>query len=201
MRRNRRASLPWPGRRRSLARARTRGAAFCFGKRRRCARSEGTSGNSVRKVAYHWFAIAFFARHPRVCSTIQRKFQALPFHLPTVQPAGRPRDGRVYIYCASPRRKDARRPNIHSRIERHPRQSQQNDRAIGPSSLLGFKECAPFFPRVKTEVTGTPIRTELQRLDRKVAREKLGLSADIPTLLVMGGSQGASGINQAMIKS
>src|SRR5438309_11848779 len=66
---------------------------------------------------------------------------------------------------------------------------------------LGFKECAPFFPKVKTEVTGTPIRTELQRLDRKAAREKLGLSADIPTLLVMGGSQGASGINQAMIKS
>src|SRR5437764_930891 len=67
--------------------------------------------------------------------------------------------------------------------------------------LLGFKECAPFFPKVKTEVTGTPIRTELQRLDRKSAREKLGLSADIATLLVMGGSQGASGINQAMIKS
>src|ERR1700736_5545357 len=57
--------------------------------------------------------------------------------------------------------------------------------------LLGFKECAPFFPRVKTEVTGTPIRTELQRLDRKAAREKLGLSADITTLLVMGGSTGA----------
>src|SRR5207244_12751016 len=67
--------------------------------------------------------------------------------------------------------------------------------------LLGFKECAPFFPKVKTEVTGTPIRTELQRLDREAAREKLGLSADIPTLLVMGGSKGASGINQAMSKS
>lgn len=67
--------------------------------------------------------------------------------------------------------------------------------------LLGFKECAPFFPKVKTEVTGTPIRTELQRLDRKVAREKLGLSADLLTLLVMGGSQGATGINQALIKA
>jgi UDP-N-acetylglucosamine--N-acetylmuramyl-(pentapeptide) pyrophosphoryl-undecaprenol N-acetylglucosamine transferase len=67
--------------------------------------------------------------------------------------------------------------------------------------LLGFKECAPFFPKVKTEVTGTPIRTELQRLDRKTARETLGLRADFITLLVMGGSQGASGINQAMIKS
>lgn len=67
--------------------------------------------------------------------------------------------------------------------------------------LLGFKECAPFFPKVKTEITGTPIRTELQRIDRRIAREKLGLNNDRTTLLVMGGSQGASGINQAMIKA
>jgi UDP-N-acetylglucosamine--N-acetylmuramyl-(pentapeptide) pyrophosphoryl-undecaprenol N-acetylglucosamine transferase len=67
--------------------------------------------------------------------------------------------------------------------------------------LLGFKECAPFFPKVKTEVTGTPIRHELRRVDRKGAREKLALDAGTMTLLVMGGSQGASGINQAIIKS
>jgi UDP-N-acetylglucosamine--N-acetylmuramyl-(pentapeptide) pyrophosphoryl-undecaprenol N-acetylglucosamine transferase len=67
--------------------------------------------------------------------------------------------------------------------------------------LLGFKECAPFFPKVRTEVTGTPIRKELQRLDRKAARQRLGLQEDLLTLLVMGGSQGASGINQAMTKS
>jgi UDP-N-acetylglucosamine--N-acetylmuramyl-(pentapeptide) pyrophosphoryl-undecaprenol N-acetylglucosamine transferase len=67
--------------------------------------------------------------------------------------------------------------------------------------LLGCKECAPFFPKVRTEVTGTPIRKELQRLDRKIARQRLGLREDLLTLLVMGGSQGASGINQAMIKS
>ncbi len=67
--------------------------------------------------------------------------------------------------------------------------------------LLGFKECAPFFPKVRTEVTGTPIRTELRRLQKKTAREQLGLTADMTTLLVMGGSQGATGINQAMIKS
>src|ERR1700757_3993688 len=67
--------------------------------------------------------------------------------------------------------------------------------------MLGFKECAPFFPKTHTEVTGTPVRTELVRLDRKVARQKLGLHEDLPTLLVMGGSQGASGINHALIKS
>ncbi|HYY14049.1 MAG TPA: undecaprenyldiphospho-muramoylpentapeptide beta-N-acetylglucosaminyltransferase [Chthoniobacterales bacterium] len=67
--------------------------------------------------------------------------------------------------------------------------------------LLGFKECAPFFAKACTEITGTPIRAELQRLDRHVARQNLGLRDNLPTLLVMGGSQGASGINQALIKS
>src|SRR5204862_1660303 len=96
---------------------------------------------------------------------------------------------------------NARRPNIHPRIQRHPRQSQQDDRAISASGSARLQRMRALFPKVKTEVTGTPIRTELQRLDRKAAREKLGLSADLTTLLVMGGSQGASGINQAMIKS
>lgn len=67
--------------------------------------------------------------------------------------------------------------------------------------LLGFKECAPFFPRVRTEVTGTPIRSDLVRLDKNVAREKLGLRQNIATVLVMGGSQGATGINQGVIKA
>ncbi|HEY0369049.1 MAG TPA: glycosyltransferase, partial [Chthoniobacterales bacterium] len=39
------------------------------------------------------------------------------------------------------------------------------------------------------------------RIDRNEARRRLGLREDLPTLLVMGGSQGAAGINQAMIKS
>src|SRR6266480_1911462 len=67
--------------------------------------------------------------------------------------------------------------------------------------MLGFKECAPFFPKTNTEITGTPVRTELVRLNRREARQKLGLQEDLMTVLVMGGSQGASGINQAMIKA
>jgi UDP-N-acetylglucosamine--N-acetylmuramyl-(pentapeptide) pyrophosphoryl-undecaprenol N-acetylglucosamine transferase len=67
--------------------------------------------------------------------------------------------------------------------------------------LLGFKEAAQFFPKARTEITGTPIRSELKRVDRQLARQKLGLQADLATMLVMGGSQGASGINQAIIKS
>ncbi|MFL6536703.1 MAG: undecaprenyldiphospho-muramoylpentapeptide beta-N-acetylglucosaminyltransferase [Chthoniobacterales bacterium] len=67
--------------------------------------------------------------------------------------------------------------------------------------LLGFKECAQFFPRVPSEVTGTPIRNALKPIDRGDARRRLGLRDDLTTLLVMGGSQGASGINQAVIKA
>jgi UDP-N-acetylglucosamine--N-acetylmuramyl-(pentapeptide) pyrophosphoryl-undecaprenol N-acetylglucosamine transferase len=69
------------------------------------------------------------------------------------------------------------------------------------SVLLGFQECAAFFPKARTEFTGTPIRSTLRRIDRAQARKKLGLHPEIPTLLVMGGSQGASGINQALIKA
>ncbi|HEY4284282.1 MAG TPA: undecaprenyldiphospho-muramoylpentapeptide beta-N-acetylglucosaminyltransferase [Chthoniobacterales bacterium] len=67
--------------------------------------------------------------------------------------------------------------------------------------LLGFKECAPFFPKARTEITGTPIRTDLVRMDCALARQKLGLRDGVATALVMGGSQGATGINQAMIKA
>ncbi|MBA2743640.1 MAG: undecaprenyldiphospho-muramoylpentapeptide beta-N-acetylglucosaminyltransferase [Chthoniobacterales bacterium] len=67
--------------------------------------------------------------------------------------------------------------------------------------LLGFQECAPFFPKAHTELTGTPIRADLRRMDRAAARRKLGLREDLRTLLVMGGSQGAAGINQAIIRS
>jgi len=38
-------------------------------------------------------------------------------------------------------------------------------------------------------------------MDQKEARRKLGLREDLTTLLVMGGSQGATGINQAVIKA
>ena len=67
--------------------------------------------------------------------------------------------------------------------------------------LLGFADCAKFFSKVPTEVTGTPIRANLKPLGRSEARRKLGLREDLRTLLVMGGSQGAAGINQTMIKS
>jgi len=65
--------------------------------------------------------------------------------------------------------------------------------------LLGFAECARYFPAGKCTVTGTPIRTSLaNRVDKTTALAAFGLAPGRPTLLVMGGSQGAHGINQSL---
>ncbi|HEY5769785.1 MAG TPA: glycosyltransferase, partial [Terrimicrobium sp.] len=67
--------------------------------------------------------------------------------------------------------------------------------------LLGFQACAPFFSTRECVVTGTPVRRNLgSPLDRKAALAAFHLADDRRTLLVMGGSQGAAGINQALFK-
>ena len=66
--------------------------------------------------------------------------------------------------------------------------------------LLGFAECAKFFPKSRCVVTGTPIRKTLSvSMPREEALARFGLHVGKKTLLVMGGSQGAHGINQAVL--
>ncbi len=48
-------------------------------------------------------------------------------------------------------------------------------------------------------VTGYPVRADLGRWDRTSALAALGLSPDLPTLLVFGGSKGARSINTALM--
>src|SRR5205807_6374387 len=68
--------------------------------------------------------------------------------------------------------------------------------------LLGFEECAKFFPRSHCEVTGTPIRKSLAtRMDKGAALAAFDFSPNRKTLLVMGGSQGAHGLNEAVVKA
>lgn len=63
---------------------------------------------------------------------------------------------------------------------------------------LGLADCARFFPRKPVTVTGTPIRSGLRRGRIADAHERLGLKRDRQTVLVMGGSQGAHAINEAV---
>ncbi len=68
--------------------------------------------------------------------------------------------------------------------------------------FLGFAECAPHFHGRPCEVTGTPIRTALrQRADRSVALEAFKLDPERRTVVVIGGSQGARGLNQLVVRT
>src|SRR4030095_11040039 len=65
--------------------------------------------------------------------------------------------------------------------------------------LLGFEECAQHFAKSNCKVTGTPVRQSLsERVDRSQALAEFSLQPDRKTILVMGGRQGARGINSAM---
>jgi len=68
--------------------------------------------------------------------------------------------------------------------------------------LLGMKDCEASFSGRSCIVTGTPVRRDLgSPLPKGEARKSFGLDPERPTLLVMGGSQGAAGINQLLFRS
>lgn len=70
------------------------------------------------------------------------------------------------------------------------------------SVLLGLQACEPSFPGRNCIVTGTPVRKDLGNPRPKgEARSSFGLDPEAPTLLVMGGSQGATGINQLIFRA
>lgn len=68
--------------------------------------------------------------------------------------------------------------------------------------LVGFEECAPCFRGRKVLHVGTPVRAELDRRPSPdEARRAFGLEPGRRTLLVMGGSQGARGVNRAVCEA
>lgn len=67
-------------------------------------------------------------------------------------------------------------------------------------TLLGFASCARYLSGARCVVTGTPVRKGLARVDRKAAAEQWGLDPNHHILLIMGGSQGAHGLNELILK-
>jgi UDP-N-acetylglucosamine--N-acetylmuramyl-(pentapeptide) pyrophosphoryl-undecaprenol N-acetylglucosamine transferase len=70
-------------------------------------------------------------------------------------------------------------------------------------AFVGFPETADSLKARKTTVTGTPVRPEFLRAGNSTdkCRMALGLDPALPTILVVGGSQGASGLNGMILSA
>jgi UDP-N-acetylglucosamine--N-acetylmuramyl-(pentapeptide) pyrophosphoryl-undecaprenol N-acetylglucosamine transferase len=69
------------------------------------------------------------------------------------------------------------------------------------SVAISYPEAAKFFPKEKVVFTGNPVRRDIVLPISTGAREFLKLEENIPVLLILGGSQGSSAINDAIIEA
>jgi len=63
---------------------------------------------------------------------------------------------------------------------------------------ISFRETEKYFPKMENKIilTGNPIRLEMLSKDKVKSCHKLGISDDIFTILIMGGSQGSAFLNK-----
>jgi len=64
---------------------------------------------------------------------------------------------------------------------------------------LAFEKAKKYIPNKNTIITGNPIRTNFEKLDKSAARQNAGLK-DLLTLTIIGGSQGAKSINNSAVE-
>ncbi len=66
---------------------------------------------------------------------------------------------------------------------------------------VSFEEAAQYFPKDKVAFTGNPIRKSIVVPAREGSFEFLQMNRDIPLILVLGASQGAVALNEAVLAS
>lgn len=64
---------------------------------------------------------------------------------------------------------------------------------------LSFEEAAPYFKKEKIIYTGQPILEERKQVISENSLEFFNLDSNVPTIFVMGGSQGSNTINNAIL--
>ncbi len=67
--------------------------------------------------------------------------------------------------------------------------------------FVGFSSAVNQLRNRSVKFTGTPVRSQFQPADSAAARMALGLEPEAPVVLIMGGSQGASAINKAILQA
>jgi UDP-N-acetylglucosamine--N-acetylmuramyl-(pentapeptide) pyrophosphoryl-undecaprenol N-acetylglucosamine transferase len=68
-------------------------------------------------------------------------------------------------------------------------------------AFIGFPEAAARLKARKVTTTGTPVRPQFQPRAAAECRVALGLNPNRPTILITGGSQGASGLNEMILSA
>lgn len=64
---------------------------------------------------------------------------------------------------------------------------------------IAYPSAHNFFPKEKTALTGNPVREEILSGEASRGASRFGLSSEKPTLLILGGSQGAQTLNKAVL--
>jgi UDP-N-acetylglucosamine--N-acetylmuramyl-(pentapeptide) pyrophosphoryl-undecaprenol N-acetylglucosamine transferase len=72
---------------------------------------------------------------------------------------------------------------------------------IAKRVAVSYPEALNYFPESKTALVGCPIRQELLEPIKRGAHEYFGIEKDIPTIFIVGGSQGAMNINDVIVDS
>ncbi|MBI5817141.1 MAG: undecaprenyldiphospho-muramoylpentapeptide beta-N-acetylglucosaminyltransferase [Candidatus Yonathbacteria bacterium] len=100
---------------------------------------------------------------------------------------------------------------IAARILRIPVIIHESDSVPGRANIIASKfarriavsypEAAEFFPKEKTAFTGNPIRRAVAIPMREGAHDILKLDTTVPVILILGGSQGAALINDAIMQA
>ena len=67
--------------------------------------------------------------------------------------------------------------------------------------FIGFASAANQLGNRSVQFTGTPVRSQFERMDPVPCRMALGLDPNKPVLLITGGSQGASAVNKALLEA
>jgi UDP-N-acetylglucosamine--N-acetylmuramyl-(pentapeptide) pyrophosphoryl-undecaprenol N-acetylglucosamine transferase len=68
-------------------------------------------------------------------------------------------------------------------------------------AFVGFPMAAERLNNRHVTTTGTPVRPQFQSQDAAACRRALGLAPDQPVIVVIGGSQGATGLNDLVLRS
>lgn len=68
---------------------------------------------------------------------------------------------------------------------------------------VAYEGMERFFPKERIMLTGNPVRQGLMNpdLDKTACRESFGLKANVPTILLIGGSLGARTMNESVLNS